>query len=166
MAGLAAFGKHHRIGQELHLSVQLTGRFQRVHQPGLIAKIVLVLRFRQRDRQRLQIVVAQHERRHLFGHIHQERVAVLARQLASCFGRTERNLDVHLKVGGVDAGGVIDGIGVEPHAMQAGFDPRLLGDTKIGTLADHLDAQLRRIDADRIIGPVTGFSLLSPVALM
>jgi hypothetical protein len=117
MARLTALGKHHRVRQELNLSIQQTGRLQRVHQPGLIAKIVLVLGFRQRDRKRLQIVIAQHECRHFFGHIDKQRVAVLARQFAGRFRRAKCDLDVDLKVGGVHACRIVDGVSIESHAV-------------------------------------------------
>src|SRR5205085_12595159 len=40
-------------------------------------------------------------------------VAIAARQLALRYLRVEQDLDVHLDVGGVDAGGAVDEVGIE-----------------------------------------------------
>ena len=53
-------------------------------------------------------------------------------------GSVERDLDVDLDVGGVDAGRIVDRVGVEPHAAQRRLDAAALGHAEIGALADHL----------------------------
>ena len=57
-------------------------------------------------------------------------------------------------VGGVDAGGVVDGVGVDPPAGQRELDAAGLGDAEVGALADHLAAQVAAVDADRVVGLV------------
>ncbi len=57
-------------------------------------------------------------------------------------GRLKRDLDVDLDVGGVDAGGIVDGVGVEPDAGERRLDAAALGHAEIGALADHLAAQI------------------------
>src|SRR5262249_60471092 len=66
----------------------------------------------------------------------------------------QRDLDVDFEVGGVDAGGIVDGIGVELDAAQRRLDPAPLGHAEIGALADDPDADLRAGDAHRVIAAV------------
>ena len=68
----------------------------------------------------------------------------------------QRNLDVDLHVGGVHAGRIVDGVGVESHPAQRRLDAAALCHAEIGAFADHLAAQFRSGDADRIVGPVAG----------
>ena len=67
---------------------------------------------RARDGLRLLVVVAQHERGDLVGHLGEERVALLPGQVAVGDDRVEQDLDVDLVVGAVDAGRVVDRVGV------------------------------------------------------
>ena len=71
------------------------------------------------------------------------------RQRAVAHRRRQRDLDVDLDVGGVDAGRIVDGVGVEPHAAQRRLDAAALRHAEIGALADHLAAQVGAGDADR-----------------
>ena len=90
-------------------------------------------RSRERDRQRLQVVVAQHEARR--PRRSSRRAACRAPPWSSRpsrIGHRERDLDVHLDVGGVHAGRIVDGVGVEadarggpPRCGRAGCTPRL-----------------------------------------
>ena len=74
----------------------------------------------QRERQRLLIVVAQHEaRRPRRSSRRAARCAPRASSRPSRIGAAERDLDVDLDVGGVDAGRIVDRVGVEPHAARA-----------------------------------------------
>ncbi len=57
-------------------------------------------------------------------------------------------------VGGVDAGGIVDRVGVDATAAPGIGDAPELGEAKVGALADHRAAQLGREDADRIVGLV------------
>jgi hypothetical protein len=147
-------GDLHVVGQELQGAVELARRLQRLHQPLLEAEVLESAPFGERDRQRLQIIVAQDERRHVLGHVGQQRIARLAREPAGAHRPRQRDLDVDLEVGGVHAGGVVDGIGVEPHPAQRRLDAAPLGHAKIGALADHLGADLRAGDANRVIAAV------------
>src|SRR5699024_2064129 len=52
------------------------------------------------------------------------------------------------------AGGVIDRIGVDPHALLGGFDPAQLAGSQVATLDHHLAAQLGAVDPDRVVRPV------------
>ena len=78
----AAFADLDVVGQELHRAIELAARFQRLHQPLLEAEIVHAMTFGERDRQRLLVVVAQHEMADILGHFGQQLVAILASQAA------------------------------------------------------------------------------------
>ena len=108
----------------------------------------------ERQRQCLQIVVAQHQRRHLVGHQRQERVALLLGEAAVEDGASQRDLEVHLDVGGVDAGRIVDRVGVEAHPGARRFDAAALRHAEIGALADHLGPHLSAGDAHRVVGAV------------
>ncbi len=67
----------------------------------------------------------------------------------------ERDLDIDLHVGGIDAGGIVDGVGIEPDAAKRRFDAAALGHAEIGAFADHLAAQIALpAIANRIVGAV------------
>ena len=93
---------------------------ERLHQPLGEAEVAGAAPLGERERQRLQVVVAQDEA---------PRPRRSSRRAARC-GRPrrgarrapavrERDLDVDLDVGGVDAGRVVDGVGVEADAARA-----------------------------------------------
>ena len=67
----------------------------------------------------LPVVVTQHEGGHLVGHRGQQLVPLILRQIAGGDDPVEQDLDVHLVVGGVDPGGVVDGVGVDPAVLGA-----------------------------------------------
>ena len=70
-----ALGDLHVVGQELDRAVELAGGFQRLHQTLLEAEILQPAPLGERNRERLQIVVAQDQRRHVVGHVGEQRVA-------------------------------------------------------------------------------------------
>ena len=151
---LAPLGDRHFVGQEFHRAVELPAHFQRLHEPLLEAEVFQPAPLRHRKRQRLLIVVAQHQARDLVGHFGQQRVARFDGQRAGAQRPAQRDLDVDLDVGGVDAGGIVDGVGVEPDAGERRLDAAALGHAEIGALADHLAAQLGAGDADGVVGAV------------
>ena len=75
-------------------------------------------------------------------------------QLAALDGVVEQDLDVDLVVRGVDAGGVVDGVGVDVAAAQRVLDARLLREAEVRALADDAHAQLVGVDAERVVGAV------------
>ena len=76
------------------------------------------------------------------------------RQVAGVQHRAQQDLDVDLVVGAVDAGRVVDEVGVDPAALERELDPALLGAAEIAALAHHPAAQVRAIDPDRVVEPV------------
>ena len=150
----APFGDFLVIGQELDAAVELARGFQRLHQSLLEAQVLEPAPFGEREGERLLIVVAQHQGCDLIGQLGQELIARGERELALAHRRGERDLDVDLDVGSVDSGGVVNRIGVEPHATRRRLDAAALGHAEVGTLAHHLGAQVGTGDADRIVGAV------------
>ena len=129
--------------QRLDGAVELAARLQLAHQPQLVGEVVQAVPLLERDRQRLLVVVAEHQRRHVVGHLAQQLQAVVRRQAAAARGGRQRDLDVHLDVGGVDAGGIVDGVGIAAPALQPVGDARPLRHAEIGALAHDLGADLR-----------------------
>jgi len=68
-------------------------------------------------RQRLQPVVLENHLGDLVRHLGEERVALLERQASLAHLSIERDLDVHFLVRAVDAGAVVDKVGVDPAAL-------------------------------------------------
>jgi hypothetical protein len=109
------------------------------------------LRRRARDRLRLLVVVAQDERGHLVPHLREDRVPLLAGQVALGDDRVEQDLDVHLVVGAVDAGRVVDRVHVDPATAAGVGDPCALRKAEVPALADDAAAQLLGVDSDRVV---------------
>ena len=74
----------------------------------------------------------------------QQRVALLLGQLAVGDRQAEQDLDVDLVVGGVDAGRVVDRVGVDAPARQRVLDAPELRAAEVAAFGDHLAAQLAR----------------------
>ena len=106
------------------------------------------LRLRQRQRLGLVVVVAQHQRGDVVGHLGQQLVALLRGQVAVGHDLVEQDLDVDLVVGAVDAGRVVDRVGVDAPARAARTRsrPRWV-QPEVAALADDLAAQLGAVDA-------------------
>ena len=113
------------------------------------------LRRRARDRLRLLVVVAQHERGNLVRHLGEDRIPLLPGQVAVGDDRVEQDLDVDLVVGAVDAGRVVDRVHVDPAAAARKGDPRALRDTEVPSLADDAAAQLLGVNPNCIVRAVT-----------
>ena len=77
-----------------------------------------------RERQRLLVVVGQHQPAHFVRHLRKQLVARRSGQRALAHGRGQRDLDVDLDVGRVDAARIVDGVGIAGAAAQAELDAR------------------------------------------
>ena len=66
----------------------------------------------------------------------------------------EQDLDVDLVVRGVDAGRVVDRIGVDAPAGQRVLDAAELRAAEVAAFGDDLAAQLAAVDAQRVVGAV------------
>ncbi len=76
-------------------------------------------------------------------------------QLAPLHGQSEQDLDVDLVVGRVDAGRVVDEVGVDAPALDGVFDPPALGEPQVPSLAHHAGADLVAVDPHRVVRAVT-----------
>ena len=81
-------------------------------------------------------------------------VALLDRHLAFGHHRAEEDLDVDLVVAAIDAGRVVDGVGVDEPAVERELDATALGQAEVPALADHPAAQLGTVDAQAVVGSV------------
>ena len=113
------------------------------------------LRPRVAEQDVLLVVVAQHEvPRRRRSSRRAARCAARPVELAVAHDPVEQDLDVDLVVGGVDAGGVVDGVGVDPPAGPRDLDPAELGQAEVAALADDPRPQLGAVDPDRVVGLV------------
>ena len=146
-------------GQELDGAVEQTRLLQVPHEARLPVEQRHAQRARQRQHLRLEVVVGQHQRRHVVGHLRQQRVALLLGHLAVGHGQAEQDLDVDLVVGGVDAGRVVDGVGVDAHPGQRRLDAAELRAAQVAAFGHHLAAQLGAVDAQRVVGAVADLGM-------
>ena len=140
--------------QELELAVEHAGLLEAAHVALMHLGHRRGLGRGARQRLRLVVVVAQHERGHLVGHLGQELVPLLPRQVAVGDDRVEQDLDVDLVVGAVDARRVVDRVHEDAAAAERVGDPRALSDAEVAALADHARPQVLRVDADGVVRPV------------
>ena len=140
--------------QELDRAVEPARLLEELHEARL--RVEQLRRDAAGDRQhlRLEIVVAQHQRRDVVGHLGEQRVALLLGELAVGDRQPEQDLDVDLVVGGVDAGRVVDRIGVDAAAGQRVLDAAELRAAEVAAFDDDLAAQLAAVHAQRVVGAV------------
>ncbi len=115
--------------------------------------------FHEADRLVLAIVVEQHQAFDLIGHRCQLLVARVVAQFVALHRVVEQDLDVDFVIRGIDAGRVVDEVGIEQHAIQCGLDAAALGETEVAALAHQLAAQLAAVDADRVVGAVADIGM-------
>ncbi len=126
------------VGQELDGAVELRRLLHGVHEPHLGVEALRRLGLGQGQRQALEIIVRQHQARDVVGELAERLVALLHGEVAGADAGVEQDLDVDLVVRGVDAGGVVDGVGVDAAAGQGVLDAAALGHAEIGALAHDL----------------------------
>ena len=158
-AGLRTLAQHVIAGQAFHLAVQSNTAFQRLDQPLEHRHGGCTAGFRQADGLRLQAVVTQHQFRNVVGHHPEQRIAIRSRQAAGGDVAVERDLDVDFVVGAIDAGRIVDEIGVDAPANSRELDTGGLGEAEIGAFANRLCLQRVGIHPDRIIGAVAGIGV-------
>ena len=73
----------------------------------------------------------------------------------------ERDLDVHFIVRAIDAGAIVDEVGVDPAALLRELDPAGLRDAEVGAFADGLGADFVAVGADRVVGGVADVDVRS-----
>jgi hypothetical protein len=142
------------VRQVFDRAVEQLLAFERLHQALEEAEVADALALGERDRERLQVIVAQDQRGDIVGHLREQRVARVDIQPSVAHRPRQRDLDIDLDVRRIDAGGIVDGVGVEPNAAQRRLDAAALGHAEIGALAHHLATQLRAGDTDRVVGAI------------
>ena len=133
----AALRHHGVVRQELDRAVELPRLLHGVHEPRLGVEPLGRLRLRQRERQALQVIVAQHMGRHVVGALAQNLIALLQGEIAGGHGSIEEYLEIDLVVAGIDARGIVDGVGVDLAAFEVVFDAGLLREPEVGALPHH-----------------------------
>ena len=158
-----ALGDRLLVRQELDRPVETAGLLERAHEADVPIEQPRAQRVRHRQGLGLQIVVAQDEGGDIVGDVLQQLVALLARHVAGGHDLVQQDLDVDLVVGGVDAGGVVDGVGVDAAALERVLDAGALREAEVGALADDLAAQVRGVHAQGVVGAVAdvGMALLA-----
>ena len=161
-AALAALGELIVAGQKLQCPVEISGALERADEMLEFLQARRGLQLERAERLALQVVVAQHQGRDLGGHARQQAVAIAARQLALGYLRVEQDLDVHLDVRSVDAGGIVDEVGIEATPGERVLDASALCQAQVAAFADHPGPQLAAVDAHRVVGAVAdlGVSLV------
>ncbi len=86
--------------------------------------------------ERLVAIVAQHARRDFLGGGGEAAIALIGIESAARHYRLQQDFQVDLVVGHVDAGGIVDGVGVDAAAHERVLDAPLLGKTEVAAL-DH-----------------------------
>ncbi len=147
-------------GQELQRAVEVPVAHQAADDPLVGVEQAGRLGHRVGQRHVLRVVVAQHQRADLVGHLREGLVALLDREVALRHGRVEQDLDVHLVVRGVHAGAVVDRVRVDLTAgglratAQRVLDAAELGQAQVAALADDVHPQVRAVHPDRVVGLV------------
>ena len=140
--------------EALDLAVEPARSLEDLDRPHLAWKRPRPAALGDRQRERLQPVVLEHQVGDVVGHPDQQRVALVEREPALAHFAIERDLDVDLVVRAIDASAIVDEIGVDPPAILGEFDPPGLGDGEVGAFADDLGAELAGVGAERVIGRV------------
>ena len=146
--------------QPLDHAVEPAGRFEdfdHAHEAGERPRALIL---HDRQGQRLQAVILQHQPRDIVGHRYEQRVAILERQTAFDHLAVERDLDVDLVVRAVDAGRIINEIGVDPPAGRGERDAAGLRHAEIGPLPDRGRAQLLGIDAQPVVDRIADIDVI------
>ncbi len=112
-----------------------------------------------RQQRALQVVVLHARRADLLRELAQQRVAALARDHARLHERREQDLEVDLVIAAVDAGRVVDRVGVAAPAVQRVLGARALRDREVRAFADDLRAQLDRVDAHVVVDLVADLAV-------
>jgi hypothetical protein len=141
-------------GRNSSARLRSPGALQGADHRGVLGQALLGVKFAGADGLALQIIVAQHERGDLVGHLHEQAVAPCKRDLARAHRAVQQNLQVHFHVRGVDPGRVVDEVGVQPAAAPGELDAAELGQAEVAALADDLAVELRAVDAHGVVAAV------------
>ncbi len=142
------------IGQAFERAVEESVRLELDHHLAELREAGRAAVLIARDGAALTPVVGEHERGDVVGELVEQRVPRRRRHDAARDQRREGDLEVHLVVGRVDAGGVVDGVGVDAAAGERDLDASALREAEIAALADDPGAELARVDPHRRVDAV------------
>ena len=106
-------------GQPFDHAVELLCTLERLDQADVRRHGISPAALRYRQRERLQAVILKHQRRHGIGHPSEQHIAFRHGQRARRDFGIKCDLDIDLMVRTIDAGRIIDEIGVDTPATQA-----------------------------------------------
>ena len=101
----------------------------------------------------------QHQPANFIRHVGQESTAVFLGKLACVDNCTDQNLDVHLVIGTIHTGRIIDRIGIDASPGQCVLDAAQLREAKIAAFCHDIATQFITVDAQRIGGAITHFEV-------
>ncbi len=125
----------------------------------MIAEVGTAPLLEQADRLALQVVVAQDLSGHFVGDAGQERAPPGAAGRGALPWTCQHDLEVHLDVGSIDAGGVVDKIGIDAPAVLGVFDAAALRETEIAALTHDAGAQLTAVQPHRVVGTIADLAV-------
>src|SRR5215218_196704 len=102
----------------------------------------------------LLVVVAQDEVPDLVGHAREQLVALLLGHVAGLDDGVEQNLDVHLVVGAVHPGGVVDGVHVDPTARERILYAPPLREPEVPAFTNNAASELVTVHPEGVVRPV------------
>ena len=150
---------------------RLARRYRRRH-PGqdaaildrleMVAKLVQVgaaAELFEAERQHLVAIVGDDAVGDFVGACGERAVARVEGELAAGHGGLEQNLQIDLVIGHIDAGRVVDRVGVDAAAGERVLDARVLGEAEVAALDDNFRAQLRCGDSACVVGVVGDFGV-------
>jgi hypothetical protein len=146
-------------------TVQPARAFESFDQPDISGQIPRPAGFGDGQRQRLQAVILQHQMRNRIGHFGQQLVADRFFQLARTHFGVERDLDVDLIIRTINAGAVVDKVGIDASTAQGKANTPCLRDTQIGTFANNLRPYIGAVDANGIVARVTHIQMALALVL-
>ena len=117
---------------------------------GLRAAAILL----EAERKRLVVIVAQNAGRDFIRDGGKPAIASRAGQFSARQRRLHQDFQVDFMVGHVDAGGIIDGVGIYAATGERVLDPRLLRETEIAAFDDHFAAQFVGTDTAGVVGMI------------
>ncbi len=106
------------------------------------------------ERQHLVAIVADNARGNVVGASGERLVARVESKRAASDGRLEQNFEIDFVIRHIDAGGVVDRVGVDASAGERVLDARFLREAEIAALDHDLRAQFGRRNPARVIGVI------------
>ena len=146
-------------GQPFDLAIEAARFLEGFDEPDIARQIVAAACFRDGEAQRLEPVILQHQIGDGIGHAFQQGVARVEGQAAFGHLLVERDLDVDLIVRTIDAGAIVDEVGIDAPALEREGDAARLSDAQVRAFADHPNAQLLGIDPQPVVGRVADVAL-------